>query len=274
MPGTPPAAPDVPAVGPFAVGTPDVVEPDADMAGEAGAAKKRGLNAIADGLNLNSLAPALRPFLDAVEDASAADNFAAAPVAGGASAADVDATPAAGAGAAAGDGAGTAAGLVSLATAEPATSLEGVAAVAASAAPAGVPLATSAGTLLIAARSDELADVATLSEQVAAPDGARATDDMVDVTTDGDLELEPASASTSALDAGAGGGGSVSTPTDVTDAASEPARTVTDVIEPAKEAPSSTPLTSATAGRSSLDTSDRCDGARAERPDRRSADWR
>lgn len=249
------------------------------MAGDAGAAVDRGLKAAADGLNLNSLAAALSPFFDAVDAALLDSGLATAAAAGVTSpAALVPATVAgAAAAAAAGSAAGTALAIGAVADAAPALAPDAPAA----ADTAGAPTVASAGTLLMAATSEELADVATLSEQVAAPDGARATDDMVDVTTDGDLVLEPASASTSGpvappatAEAGAGGGGSVSTPTDVTDATSEPARTVMEVMEPASDAPSSTPLTSAGAGMSSFDTSDKWEGARADRPDRRSADCR
>jgi len=257
------------------------VEPDADVAGEAGAVKVRGLNATADGLNLNSLAAALRPFLVAGAGVLTAGGLVAAPVAGAASVAALGAASTAAAGVVAMAGAGATVGLLLLAAAALVASAVGVAAaVGAANTPADAPAAASAGTLLIAATSEELADVATLSEQVAAPEGARATDDIVDVTTDGDFVLEPASASASAPEApptddeGAGGGGSVSTPTDVTDAASDPASTVMEVIEPASDATSSTTLPSALAGRSSLDTSDKCDGARAERPCRRSAGGR
>lgn len=262
--GTPPAAAAAPAT-----------EPDADVAGDAGAAVDRGLNATADGLNLNSLAAALSPFFDAVGGALLGGGLAAAAAGVPSPAALVPPTVAGVAAAAAGSDAGT--DFCAVADGEPTLAPGAPAAVDT----AGAPTVASAGTLLMAATSEELADVATLSEQVAAPDGARATDDMVDVTTDGDLVLEPASPSASApvappatAAAGAGGGGSVSTPTDVTDATSEPARTVMEVMEPARDTASSTPLTSAGAGMSSFDTSDKWDGARADRPDRRSADCR
>lgn len=259
MPGKPATGGGTP---PAAAAAAPATEPDADVAGDAGAAVDRGLKAAADGLNLNSLAAALSPFFDAVGAALLDGGLATAAAAGVTSPAAL--APATVAGAAAAAAAGSAAGtaLAFDAVANGAPVLAPGAPVAANT--AGAPTVASAGTLLMAATSEELADVATLSEQVAAPDGARATDDMVDVTTDGDLVLEPASASTSgpvdppaAVEAGAGGGGSVSTPTDVTDATSEPARTTIEVMEPASDAASSTPLTSAGAGMSSFDTSDK-----------------
>lgn len=267
MPGTPATGGGTPA----AAAAP-ATEPDAEVAGDGGAVDL-GLNAAADGLNLNSLAAALSPFFDAVGGALLGGSFVAAAV-GVVSPATLVPPTVAGvaAAAAAGSGAGTDLRFCAVAAFAPD---------APAADKAGAPTVTSPGTLLMAATSEELADVATLSEQVAAPDGARATDDIVDVTTDGDLVLEPASPSASGpvappgtAEAGGGGGGSVSTPTEVTDATSEPARTVMEVMEPASDAASSTLLTSAWAGMSSFDTSDKWDGARADRPDRRSDDCR
>lgn len=226
---------------------------------------------------MNSLAAALSPFFDALGSALLVGGLATAAADDVSPVTLVPPTVAGVAAAvAAGKGAGTDLEFCAVTDGVPPL----VPDVPAAAVAAGVPTVASAGTLLMAATSDELADVATLSEQVAAPDGARTTDDIVDVTTEGDLVLEPASASASvpvatfAAAGGAGGGGSVSTPTDATEATSEPARTVMEVMEPASDATSSIPLTSAGAGMSSFDTSDRWDGARADRPDRRSADCR